>query len=99
MNIEQIRSHAPQIRQIARKHGIANIYVFGSVARSESGPLSDVDFLVEMEPGASLFGAAGFCYDVEQVLGVPVDVVPLSVLPNIEDQVFAGRVQKDAVPL
>ena len=60
MNINQIQQYAPQIMTIAKKHGISKIYVFGSVARGESTPRSDVDFLVEMHEGASLFGVAGF---------------------------------------
>jgi uncharacterized protein len=99
MNIHQVRQFAPQIRKIAQKHGISRIYVFGSVARGEPNPKSDVDFLVEMQTGASLFGAAGFCFEAEKLLGVPVDVVPLSVLPDVDDREFAVRVQQDAVML
>jgi hypothetical protein len=99
MNIHQVRQFAPQIRKIAKKHGISKIYVFGSVARGEPGAQSDVDFLVEMQAGASMFGAAGFGYEAEKLLGVPVDVVPLSVLPDVADQEFAARVQQEAVML
>jgi predicted nucleotidyltransferase len=56
MNIDQVRKFAPQIHKIAMKHGISKIYLFGSVARGEPGMHSDVDFLVEMRAGASLFG-------------------------------------------
>jgi uncharacterized protein len=99
MNIKHIRQQAPQIRKIARKHGIRRVYVFGSAARGEDTPRSDVDFLVEMRSGASLFGIAGFGYEAEKLLGVPVDVVPLSVLSSIEDREFASRVQSEAVLL
>ena len=73
--------------------------MFGSVARGDNTTQSDVDFLVEMQKGASLFGIAGFNYETELLLGVPVDVVPLSVLSQIKDQKFAIHVQKEAVPL
>jgi len=60
MNFEQVRQFSPQLIQIARKYGISAIYVFGSVARGENTAHSNVDFLVEMQEGASLFGVAGF---------------------------------------
>jgi uncharacterized protein len=99
MNIDQVRQFTPQIKKIARKHGISRIYVFGSVARGEQSAHSDIDFLVEMQAGSSLFGAAGFCYEAEKLLGVPVDVIPLSLLPNVDDRKFADSVQQDAVLL
>ncbi len=95
----QIRQFAPQLLKIAQKHGISNIYVFGSVARGDNSSQSDVDFLVEMQEGASLFGVAGFSYETEKLLGVPVDVVPLSALPQVRDQEFAINIQREAVPL
>ena len=99
MDIDQIRKFAPQLLQIAQKHGISNIYVFGSVARGDNSSQSDVDFLVEMQEGASLFGVAGFSYETEKLLGVPVDVVPLSVLPQVKDQEFAINIQREALSL
>ena len=99
MNFEQIQLLTPQIMQIARKHSIVRVYVFGSVARGEASPQSDVDFLVEMVERASLFGVAGFCYETEKLLGVQVDVVPLSVLPQVTDQEFVKSIQREAVAL
>jgi predicted nucleotidyltransferase len=85
--------------KIAQKHGITKIYVFGSVARGKPTLESDVDFLVELHEGASLFGVAGFGYESEKLLGVPVDVVPLSALPNVRDQTFVKNIKRDAVLL
>ncbi len=99
MNFDQVRQYVPQLLKIAQKHGIAKIYVFGSVARGDSTNQSDVDFLVEMQEGASLFGVGGFSYETEKLLGVPVDVVPLSVLPQVRDREFVMNVQREAVPL
>ncbi len=99
MNFDQIRQYTPQLLKIAKKHGIAKIYVFGSVVRGEATALSDVDFLVEMQEGASLFGVGGFSYETEKLLGVPVDVVPLSALPQVKDQEFIINIQREAVPL
>ena len=99
MNIDQIRMFTPQLMEIAERHGISRIYVFGSVARGEDTAKSDVDFLVEMEEGASLFGVAGFSYEVEKLFGVRVDVVPLAVLPQVKDREFAQSIQREAVSL
>ena len=99
MNFDQIRQFSPQLLKIAKKYGISNIYVFGSVARGDNTAQSDIDFLVEMQEGASLFGVAGFSYETEQLLGVPVDVIPLSVLPQVKDQEFVINIQKEAVLL
>lgn len=96
MNLDQVRQAVPQLKQIAQKHGIAQIYVFGSVARGEQTPQSDVDFLIQMEEGASLFGAAGFSYEAEKLLGVPVDVVPASTLPAILDLEFVKNIRQEA---
>lgn len=99
MNFEKIRQLAPQLIKIAQKYGITRIYVFGSVVRGESTPQSDVDFLIEMQEGASLFGAAGFSYEAEKLLGVRVDVVPISTLPQISDRDFVTNIQREAVAL
>lgn len=99
MNINQIRQLAPQLMQIAQKHGISKIYVFGSVARGDATDQSDIDFLVEMQEGASLFGVGGFNFESEKLLGVPVDVVPLSTLSQVSDQKFVRNIQKEAISL
>lgn len=83
------------ILKIGARHGAHNLRVFGSVARGEADLASDVDFLVEMEPGRSLFDLGGLQYDLEQLLGRPVDVVTERALkPRIRD-----RVLQEAVPL
>jgi uncharacterized protein len=99
MNFDQIRKFAPQITQIAQKNGISRVFMFGSVARGETTAKSDVDFLVEMKEGASLFGIAGFSYETEKLLQVRVDVVPLSMLPQIKDREFVKNIQREAIAL
>jgi hypothetical protein len=99
MDINQIRHFVPQLRVIARKYHISRVSVFGSIARGESTPQSDVDLLVEMQAGASLFNMAGFCYEAEKLLKVPVDVVPANLLPLLEDRSFATRIQFEAIAL
>ena len=99
MNFEQLRKYKPQLMRLAKKYGIKKLYVFGSIARGEGRIESDVDFLVEMKPGSSLFGVGGFGYEAQQLLGIPVDVVPRSVLPQTKDQEFVKNIEKDAVLL
>ncbi len=72
---ELLRTRREEILRIAAKHGAHNVRVFGSVARGEADEASDVDFLVEMEPGRSLLDLGGLLIDLEGLLGRPVDVV------------------------
>ncbi|MBW6465318.1 MAG: nucleotidyltransferase domain-containing protein [Brevefilum sp.] len=99
MNLDQIRAYTFQLKTLAKKYGISKIFVAGSVARDEEGSFSDVDFLVEMDQDASLFGVAGFMYEAEQLLGVSVDVIPISLLSEIDDQIFAVNIQQDSIML
>ena len=70
-----LKEHRLDILAIAAKHGAGNVRVFGSVVRDESVPGSDVDFLVEMDPGRSLLDMGGLLMDLQDLLGVDVDVV------------------------
>ena len=70
-----LKEHRLDILAIAAKHGAGNVLVFGSFVRDESVPGSDVDFLVEMEPGRSLLDMGGLLMDLQDLLGVDVDVV------------------------
>jgi predicted nucleotidyltransferase len=64
-----------RILAAAARHGATNVRVFGSVARGDADAASDVDFLVDFEPGRSLLDLAGLLVDLEDLLGHPVDVV------------------------
>ena len=76
MKIEELlKVHREQILEIARKHGAYNLRVFGSVARGEANEQSDLDFLVEVGAVHSAWFPAGLVADLEDLLGVPVDVV------------------------
>ena len=84
-----------KILKLAATHGARNIRVFGSVARGEADEQSDVDFLVDLEPGRSLLDLGGLLMDMQDLLGCRVDVVTEKGLrPRIRDQVF-----REAVPL
>jgi hypothetical protein len=64
-----------EILRIAAMHGARNVRVFGSVARGEAGPESDLDILVDLEPGRSLLDHAALLLDLEAALGCKVDVL------------------------
>jgi hypothetical protein len=92
---ELLKSKREDILQIASKYGARNVRVFGSLARGEALPESDIDFLVDMEPGRSLFDLGGLLVDLHHLLGVEVDVVTEKGLGSrIREHVLA-----EAVPL
>ena len=70
-----LREKREQVLDLARQHGARQVRVFGSVARGDAGPSSDIDFLVEMEPGRSLLDLGGLVAELQQLLGRSVDVV------------------------
>ena len=92
---ELLKSKRQEILEIAAKHGARNVRVFGSVARGEAGPESDVDLLVDMEPGRSLLDLGGLWSDLNELLGRKVDVVT-------EQSIYwllRRRILKEARPL
>ena len=99
MRIEDILNVKGQLYQIAARHGIKKVYVFGSVARRENDEVSDVDFLVEMDKDASVLGIGGFQFEVQQLLGVEIDVIPTFAFPKIDDQDFVQSIQSEAVAI
>lgn len=72
---ELIETRKDDIDALAHRYGISNLRLFGSVARGDSGPASDIDFLVDLPTNATLFDLAGFRRELEEMLGVDVDVV------------------------
>jgi len=72
---EQIKLNRKAIQRLAKQYGVTDIRVFGSVARGDDATQSDIDFLVDMEPGRSLFDMGGLLMDLETLLGCKVDVV------------------------
>ena len=87
------REKKAEILRLAEMHGCHNVRVFGSVATGENRPESDVDFLVDVESGRTIFDLAGFLGDVRELLGIEVDVVESrSIHPYIRDRVLAEAV-------
>ena len=86
---ELLAAKKEEILRITAKHGARNVRVFGSVARGEARPDSDVDFLVEMEPGRTLLDLGGLLMDLRDLLGLEVDVVTEHGLkPRIRERVL-----------
>jgi len=96
MSLEQLlRQYRDDILRLAAKHGARNVRVFGSVARGEDRPDSDVDFLVDLGPNRSFFFPGGLVADLEDLLGRHVDVVTEKGLHSV----IRDRVREEAVPL
>ena len=92
LNLKALRN---EILRIAARYGAYNVRVFGSLARGEADADSDVDLLVDLEPGRSLFDLGGLLMDLQDLLGRRVDVVTANGLrERIRD-----RVLREAIPL
>jgi uncharacterized protein len=86
---ELLKDKREAILQVAAKHGARNVRVFGSVARGEADEQSDIDFLVDMEPGRSLLDLGGLLMDLQDLLGQNVDVLTERGLkPRIRERVL-----------
>jgi predicted nucleotidyltransferase len=90
---EQLKEKRETILRICAKHGARNVRVFGSVARGEADEQSDIDLLVDMEPGRTLLDLGGLLMDLQALLGHNVDVVTKRGLkPRIRERVLAEAV-------
>jgi uncharacterized protein len=94
-SIDDLARVRGQILTIAARHGAGNVRVFGSVARGEADAASDIDVLVDFEPGRSLLDLAALLVDLEDLLGHPVDVVTE---PGLKARI-RQRVLAEAVPV
>jgi predicted nucleotidyltransferase len=93
--IEDLRAIREDVCRIAASHGGSNVRVFGSVGRGEQSASSDLDLLVDMAEGRSLFDLIALASDLEESLGIDVDVVTeASLSPYIR-----GRVLEEAATL
>lgn len=96
MGIEELlKAKREEILRIAAKHGARNVRVFGSVARGEAGPASDVDLLVDVGPDCTPFFPGGLLADLEDLLGRKVNILTEGGL----HWYIRERVLKEAVPL
>lgn len=91
--LDKLRNLRGEIYAIARKHKAGKVYVFGSCARKEETPDSDVDILVELENGASLFDLMDLQDEYQKLLQCKVDVVSRRGLnPYLRDSVLSEAV-------
>ena len=87
---ELLAKKREEILRIAANRGAYNVRIFGSVVRDDARPSSDVDFLVDLEPERSLLDVGGLLMDLENLLGVEVDIVTVEGLHwYIRDRVIA----------
>lgn len=90
---EQLKDKREEILAIAAKHGAFNVRLFGSAARGEAGPDSDIDILVELEPGRTLLDHGALLLALQDLLERDVDVVTENGLkPRIKDKVLAEAI-------
>lgn len=90
---ELLKEKRDEILRIAAERGARNVRVFGSVARGEADEQSDVDFLVDMEPGRNLLDMGGLLMDLRELLGRDVDVLTEGgLVPRIRERVLREAV-------
>jgi len=94
-NLETLRAYRDEILALAEQYGASNVRVFGSVARGEAAPDSDIDILVQFPDQYKLLDHAGLLMELKKLLGAQVDV---SVEANLRPD-YRARILKDAVPL
>ena len=92
---ELIANKRQDVLALAAKHGASRVRVFGSVARGTADEDSDIDFLVDMEPGRSLFDMGGLLVELQELLHHKVDIVT----ENGLHWYIKDRVLKEAKPL
>ena len=91
----RLRRHRRAVIDAAARRGAGNVRVFGSIARGEDTPSSDVDLLVDLDEGVGLVALIALEQDLAALLGADVDLVPASSLkPALRDEVLA-----QAIPL
>jgi predicted nucleotidyltransferase len=96
MGIDEILGEQRQaVLELAARHGARHVRVFGSIARGEATTTSDVDFLVNMDPGRSFLDLCALGDDLEDLLGRKVDLVTEpAISPFLRDRILG-----EAVPL
>lgn len=80
MTLAEVTRRRGEILAVLAASGASNARVFGSVARGDAGPTSDLDLLVDLAPHTSLLTLIGLRQDLSDLLGLPVDVVPADAL-------------------
>jgi uncharacterized protein len=90
MSIDTLHAHRQAVLELAARHGARNVRVFGSMARGDDRPDSDVDLLVDIEPGRTLLDVIALEQDLEELLGRPVEVLTDGGLsPYLQQRILA----------
>src|SRR5919106_2781253 len=76
----ELRRHRKSLLNAARRRGVRKVRVFGSLARGDAGPASDIDLLVDLKPGHTLLDLAAFRREAGEILGTPIDVATSDML-------------------
>jgi prevent-host-death family protein len=95
VTMDWLQARRDEILRLAGRHGARNVRVFGSAARGQATSASDVDILVDLEPGRSLLDLGGLLDELQTLLGRSVDVVT----PNTLRDSIRQTVLQEAVPL
>ena len=95
MGLDELIARKEELLRVARTHGATSVRVFGSVARGTAGPESDVDFLVELEPGRTLLDLMALIREWGALLGRRADVTTPAALHPL----LASRILAEARPL
>ncbi len=91
--IDILQKKREDVLEVAERHGVTSIRIFGSVARGEESSESDIDLLITTGPNVSPWFPAGLILDLEQLLGRHIDIVTESGLnPLLRDQVLTEAV-------
>jgi predicted nucleotidyltransferase len=93
VSLDDVRAHREEIVRVGERFGVRNIRVFGSVARGTSHQDSDLDLLIDVDPGHGYFDMAGFALEIEELLGVFTQVATVGGLKtHIRDRVLGEAV-------
>ena len=91
----RLRQRRRSILACAAFHGAQNVRVFGSIARGEDRPDSDVDLLVDLDKGTGLFALEALRRELSEILSVPVDIaLSDSLRPRVREEV-----EREAIPI
>ncbi len=90
VGLDEFVKRREELLRVARAHGAVSVRVFGSTARGTAGPGSDVDFLVEFEPGRTLLDLVALMREWGTLLGRRADVtMPAALHPLLADRILA----------
>ena len=85
-----LQFHRDAIRQIALRHHVTQVRVFGSALHGDDTEKSDLDLLVEPTPATTLMDIGAIRYELRQLLGIPVDVLTPKALPdNLRERILS----------